>query len=243
MNLIIDIGNTQYKVCVFDNDEVIYHTYLDELNKIFIDDLMSQYTISQAIYSDTRGVNEKLFEDMFANTVPIISLKHTTKLPVKLEYNTPETLGKDRIAGVVGAFSIFPNEPCLVIDIGTALTIDFIAENAVFKGGIISPGPEIRFRALHQFTGKLPLLKPTNEVSDLGYSTKTAIQFGVQNGLAHEINGYISRFKQQYHHLKIILTGGYAYLFDKKINYPIFADSFLVPKGLNRILVYNELQK
>jgi type III pantothenate kinase len=242
MNLTIDIGNTQFKVCVFQNTEIVYHTYLSNFSHSFLNKLIDEYQINKVIYSDTRGIDKIQFANIFPKQLQLIELTHKTLLPIKIEYETPETLGKDRIAGAVGATELFSGHPCLIIDIGTALTIDLINENGIFKGGIISPGPELRYRSLHEFTGKLPKIEATDNTNLLGNSTQTAIQSGVQNGIVHEINGYISRLLVQYPELKIILTGGYVFLFERKINYPIFADSFLVPKGLNRILIYNELQ-
>jgi type III pantothenate kinase len=241
MNLIIDIGNTQYKICVFNNFDIVYHTIVESIDKLNLSNIISEYKIKNVIYSDTRGVDHLKLLQLLPSGLRVVELNHNTPLPIKIEYTTPETLGKDRIAGAVEAANQFKNLPCLVIDIGTALTIDFIDENNTFKGGNISPGPELRYRALHEFTGKLPRVQSHENVSLLGNSTQTAIQSGVQNGILFEINGYILRLKEQYPEIKIILTGGFAFLFDKKINYPIFADSFLVPKGLNRILKYNEL--
>ncbi|MDA3893722.1 MAG: type III pantothenate kinase [Salinivirgaceae bacterium] len=242
MNLVIDIGNTQYKVCVFDNQELVFHAYVNDFSNAFFSKLKTDFPIKKAIYSDTRGVKKTDLLKVFADQIPVLELTQNTPLPITINYSTPETLGKDRIAGAVGASFLFSGLPCLIIDIGTALTIDFINEEATFEGGIISPGPEMRFKSLHEFTGKLPLVEAAEYTNLIGHSTQTAIQCGVQNGIVHEINEYISRFMEQYPQLKIILTGGYAFLFDKKINYAIFADSFLVPKGLNRILIYNELQ-
>lgn len=240
MNLIIDIGNTQFKVCVFQNLEIVFHTYVSEIKQEFIEKLVEEYAIKSMIYSDTRGINKSDFIKILPKELPLVELTDKTKLPIKIEYETPHTLGKDRIASAVAASVLFNGYPCLIIDVGTALTIDFVDKESVFKGGVISPGPEMRFKALHEFTGKLPLEKPIESTKLLGHSTQTAIQYGVQNGILYEINEYISRFKEQYSELRVILTGGYAFLFEKKINYPIFADSFLVPKGLNRILIYNE---
>lgn len=241
MNLVIDIGNTQYKICVFNNFEIVYHTVVESIDKFDLTKIVNEYRVKRAIYSDTRGIDHQKLLQIVPPDVKLIELNHHTPLPIKIEYTTPKTLGKDRIAAAVEAANQFKNFPCLVIDIGTALTIDFIDGNNTFKGGNISPGPELRYRALHEFTGKLPKVQPTENCELLGNSTQTAIQSGVQNGIIFEINGYILRLKEQYPEIKIILTGGFAFLFDKKINYPIFADSFLVPKGLNRILNYNEL--
>ncbi|MBI9067813.1 MAG: type III pantothenate kinase [Salinivirgaceae bacterium] len=240
MNLVLDIGNTQFKICVFNKQKIEFHSFFKELSKDTISSLIKEYAITKAIYSDTRGLKQEKINELFSSNIPLIELCHTTPIPIKLNYTTPETLGKDRIAGAVASYELFKGLPILVIDIGTAITIDFINEFGVFEGGIISPGPELRYKALHQFTGKLPLLECVEKTDIIGKSTKTAIESGVQNGILFEVNEYILTFYKQYNKLKIVLTGGYAYLFDKKIKYPIFADSFLIPKGLNRILNYND---
>lgn len=239
MNLVIDIGNTQYKICVFHYQEMVFHSYYQKLDAQLIQNLIAEHHITKGIYSDTRGINQVQFYQLFPKNFPITELSHETSLPLKLDYETPLTLGKDRIAGAVGARTQFPEQPVLVIDIGTAITIDFVSADGIFQGGIISPGPELRYKALHQFTGKLPLLEPVENASIIGKSTKSSIEAGVQNGILYEISGYISHYINTHANLKILTTGGYSYLFDNKINYPIFADSFLIPKGLNQILNHN----
>jgi type III pantothenate kinase len=240
MNLIIDIGNTQYKICIFDKYDMIYNTYTDTLSKKFIAEIVDKYKIKKAIYSDTRGVDKNELLKKIPQSISVLELTQNTKLPIDIEYKTIQTLGKDRIAGAVAADGIFKNYPCLIIDIGTAITIDFVTDKGVFKGGAISPGPIMRYKALNNYTGKLPLVDYTEDVMFLGDSTTTSIQSGVQNGILYEINGHISRFKEKYPELKIIITGGYAFLFETKINYRIFANPFVIPDGLNRILIYNE---
>jgi type III pantothenate kinase len=239
MNLTVDIGNTQFKVCIFNNDNLIFHLYLKNLTQGTAAQLISEYNIKNVIFSDTRGVNKQDFFKLFPKNLKILELTHQIPLPLQIDYQTPETLGKDRIASAVYAADKFAGLNCLVIDIGTAVTIDYITSDGIFKGGIISPGPEIRYRALHDYTGKLPLLEPVEDVKNTGNSTTQAIQSGVQNGILYEINGYISRFIKENSNNKIIITGGYAFLFEKKIKYPIFVNSFVVPQGLNKILIYN----
>ncbi len=239
MNLTVDIGNTQFKICIFDNDKLIYHLYLKKFTRDTVEQLTKEYNIDYVIFSDTRNVNKKEFLSLFPEKLQIIELTNQMPLPVKIDYQTPETLGKDRIAGAVYAADKFPGVNCMLIDIGTAITIDYIDAEGAFKGGIISPGPETRYRALHDYTGKLPMLEPVEDVNFIGNSTTSAIQSGVQNGILYEINGYISRFIKENNNTKIIITGGYAFLFEKKIKYPIFVNSFVVPQGLNKILMYN----
>jgi type III pantothenate kinase len=240
MNLVIDVGNTQFKVCVFNGAVLEFHAQYQELSALLLSNLIEEYKLTKGIFSDTRGITAVELRKLLPAGFPLMELDHHTPLPIKINYTTPHTLGKDRIAGAVAAHDTFFGNPLLIIDIGTAITIDFVSSSGIFEGGIISPGPELRYKSLHAFTGKLPLLKPTEEVASIGNSTKTAIESGVQNGILFEINGYILRFMEQYPSLKTVITGGYSNLFDKKIKYPIFADSFLIPRGLNRILIYNE---
>jgi type III pantothenate kinase len=237
-NLVIDIGNTQFKLCVFQNQELSYHAYYNSLEPVLLLSLISEFQIERGIFSDTRGIETDFLSKLLPDHFELMELSYKTPLPIELNYETPETLGKDRIAGAVGGFVQFPQTPLLIVDIGTAITIDFISADGVFQGGIISPGPATRYKALHQFTGKLPLLEPINEPPLIGKSTTGSIQAGVQQGILHEINGYINQYQKIHPSIKVVLTGGYAYLFDKKINFPVYSDAFLIPKGLNHIAHY-----
>ncbi len=244
MNLVFDIGNTQYKVSIFDNKgNILQHFYYKELSEQTINQLIKEYNISDVIFSDTRGEDISKIQSWFPKQIKSVILTHQTPLPISINYQTPNTLGKDRIAAAVGAYKLFPSQNNLIIDIGTAITIDFLSATNTFEGGIISPGQELRFRALNEFTGKLPLVQPTDEQKIIGKNTTEAIQQGVQNGIIFEINEYICRYKQKYDNINVIITGGYSYLFEKKINYPIFAELFLVSIGLNTILNYIKTQK
>jgi len=239
MNLVIDIGNTQVKLCVFNKNEIIYHAYFKNLDSKIFSKLIAEFEVDKGIFSDTRGLEINLLKKMLPPQFNLLELTYKTPLPIKIDYKTPQSLGKDRIAGAVGAWEQHPNTPLLIIDIGTAITIDYVSSNGTFQGGIISPGPEMRFKALHQFTGKLPLLEPIENVELIGNTTSTSIQSGVQNGILYEIKGYIEQYRKNNNEIKIVLTGGFSYLFENKINYPIFADSLLVPKGLNSIINYS----
>ncbi len=154
-------------------------------------------------------------------------------------YKTPETLGKDRIAAAVGGFDLYPDTNLLIIDAGTAITYDIVNDKHQFLGGNISPGIEMRFKALHQFTGKLPLVKQQNFGKLYGTSTEEAIRAGVQNGVVFEIDKAIDTFKEFYKNLKVIITGGDAEFFDKKLKNSFFVNFNLTALGLNRILEYN----
>jgi len=166
-------------------------------------------------------------------------LTHETPLPIENKYHTPETLGKDRLAAVVGAAFLMPNFDVLVVDAGTAITFDFIDAKKNYLGGNIDAGLELRLKALHTFTKKLPLVKPVKEVPLLASDTEMALAAGVLNGIIFEIDSYIDTLKIEYPRLSTFLTGGSSIFFEKKLKNSIFAEKNLVLIGLNYILQYN----
>ena len=194
--------------------------------------------IDACIMSSTRKVWPGLKKILDDRNILFVLLKHTLDLPLKLAYQTPETLGLDRIAAAAGAIAVFPGQAVLVVDMGTAITFDFVDASGVFLGGNISPGMDIRFKALERFTDNLPLVGFDEDVDFFGRSTEEAISAGVQAGIYFEVIGYINTLKNKYNGLKIILTGGGAQYFVKKLKKTIFVDPNLVLKGLNIILDY-----
>ena len=177
--------------------------------------------------------------DLLVSNIPFVHiLSGKSKFPFSIEYETPETLGADRIAGVAGAYSLFPDENILVIDAGTAITYDFLL-NKKYTGGNIAPGLEMRFRALHKFTGRLPILSIGENYSSPGTNTHDAILAGVINGSIYEINEYIRTFEKKHKNGKIILAGGDSeFLKDKLIRKVTYMPEIVID-GLNYILEYN----
>jgi type III pantothenate kinase len=173
-----------------------------------------------------------------------IELDHSTPIPLENSYRTPETLGYDRIAAAVGAYTIYPGKNVLVIDAGTAITYDIVTSEGTFVGGNISPGLDIRFKSLNKYTNRLPQLeRPGEKPGLLGSSTSEAIQSGIVNGLLFEVDGFIEAFKGKYAKLQVVLTGGDAKYFEGKLKSSIFVDLNLNLIGLNRILEHNAAQK
>ena len=162
----------------------------------------------------------------------------TTPIPLGNDYHTPTTLGADRLAAAVGAHALYPDRDVMIVDFGTAITIDYV-EDGAFKGGNISPGVTTRFRALADYTAKLPLCTATDEVLSYGRTTSEAIEQGVMRGVEQEIEGYVERFLLKNREKCIIFTGGDAKYFVKRIKFAIFADCEPVVYGLSRILDYN----
>lgn len=237
MNLAIDIGNTFIKLAVFQGSKIIYTTNEKELTDSLISNLYTKYSIVKGIASSVLA-NEGSLKLLKKHN--ILDLKHNTPLPLQINYKTPHTLGLDRVAAVVGAKVLTENN-FLVIDMGTCITYDYVNDKNEYLGGAISPGFNMRFKALNTFTGKLPLIKyDENKLNLIGNSTESSIVSGVYNGLKNEILGVINQYIEQYNNVKIVVTGGDRNLFDLEPKNRIFADEFLVLKGLNEILKYNE---
>jgi type III pantothenate kinase len=238
MNLIFDIGNSSTKMAVFDGKKKIASFRTKEFSFEKLHKKMSQYQIDKAIVCSVRDVPEYIIDLMAANYPLVHVLSHNSKLPFKIDYETPETLGPDRIAAIAGAYEKFPGKHVLVIDAGSAITYDLLAGKS-YKGGNISPGLTMRFRALNRFTGKLPLVAPSENYTSPGRSTKDAITAGVITGITFEINEYIRTFEEKHKNIKIILTGGDSGFLVDKISYQVTHVPDIVIDGLNYVLEYN----
>jgi type III pantothenate kinase len=238
MNLIVDIGNTSTKLAVFDGKLKLSQSRINELSCDELEKELRGFKIQNAIVSSVKSL-PPFISDIFFSNIPFVHvLSHKSVLPFKIEYTTPETLGSDRIAAVAGAFSLFPGMEVLVIDAGTALTFDFLSSDS-YKGGTISPGLSMRFRALNKFTDRLPLVPTTDNYSFPGRNTIDAIAAGVITGVTYEINEYIRTFENKHTDFKVILTGGDSEFLKNKINYHITYVPDIVIDGLNYILEYN----
>lgn len=234
---VVDAGNTRIKVVDFENGDVVSQAFfaIEDKEKIKSNLFLKKDTIS--ILSSVLGEEErKWIVDLLE---PNVILSNKTPLPITLDtYKTPETLGADRIANAVAANFYSKDLNSLVIDIGTCIKFDFV-QNGKFLGGSISPGYAMRLKAMHEFTGALPLLELEDNSPLVGDSTKYAMMSGVINGIHAEIEGFIGLYTQQYQPLTIFLTGGDMKRFDKELKNSIFADCNLTVKGLYLILKHN----
>jgi len=240
VNLVIDIGNTVAKVAIFNDNSLVEVFRSSNLYLDCLPEILTKFQIRQGILASVIDLSQKITEQLDALSFPLIRLNIDTQLPIKNLYRTPETLGNDRLASVIGANDICPEKDILVIDAGTCITYDFIDAKGRYLGGNISPGKTMRFKAMHKFTGKLPLIDEKGIRHSLGEDTETAIREGVLRGMEFEIQGYIDFLKKDYPELLVFLTGGDGFLFETNLKNLIFADNFLVLKGLNRILNYND---
>ncbi|PWH85936.1 type III pantothenate kinase [Brumimicrobium oceani] len=234
---VVDAGNTRVKVIDFENGEVLSQVFISIEEKEKIKSIISSKKEVTSILSSV--LNEEMRNWIADLLQPNVVLSNQTPLPIRIDtYRTPQTLGADRIANAVAANHYSKTTNSLVIDIGTCIKFDFVQEGK-FIGGSISPGYGMRLKAMHEFTGGLPLLELEEQSQLIGDSTKNAMMSGVLNGIQAEIEGFINQYNQQYQPLTIFLTGGDLKRFDKELKNSIFADDYLTVKGLYLILKHN----
>ena len=239
MKLIIDIGNTRAKVFAFEGGNIVEHFATDhKLTGVL--EFAKRMGCRQGIYSSVARIPEEGRRVLESLPFAIRQLTGETPVPVGILYHTTETLGADRIAAIVGARTLMPEGDLLVIDTGTCITFDFLDSDNHYLGGNISPGLGLRLRAMHEHTALLPLIEGEGETPELGYDTATALRSCVVWGMKYEIEGYIRRFRRKYPHVSVFLTGGDTKKLGISTKSSIFADDFIVPRGLNTILDYNE---
>ncbi len=238
MNLIVDIGNTSTKLAVFKGNKKISSARINDLSCEEFEQKLTDKRLEKVIVSSVKRLPH-FVTDLLVSHIPFVHiLSHKSKLPFSINYQTPETLGTDRIAGVAGAYNLFPGDDILIVDAGTAITYDFL-NGTKYKGGNISPGIEMRFKALHKFTSRLPILSLREHYSSPGVNTHDAILAGVINGSIYEINEYIRTFEKKHKKSRIILAGGDSeFLKDKLIRKVTYMPEIVID-GLNYILEYN----
>jgi type III pantothenate kinase len=239
VSLCFDIGNTVIKAAVFDNNRELLFRTIDQGEFSVVPGIIEKNHVQAAIISSVSVIPEELTKILITHLRHVIVLSHNTKVPIENCYETRETLGKDRLAAVAGANYLYPDSDLLVIDAGTAITYDIVNRGGQYLGGNIAPGIRMRFKALHHFTSKLPLVDVEDNFPLYGTNTHDAILSGVLQGIICEVDGTIDRFRQLYPNLKVLFTGGNAKFFDGKLKNVIFVVENLVMIGLHRILEYN----
>ncbi len=239
MNLVIDIGNTLAKAAVMNGSQIVETFCAKCLGELPLRDIVERYTVERSILSTTRGggVEAQLrVEEVVGHC---LLFDQSVKVPLEVEY-VRASLGCDRLAAAVGAYAQYGGQADLmVVDFGTAITIDFVSADGCFEGGFISPGLSTRLRSLHDYTATLPLCTPDQATEGVAKSTNEAIAGGVINGITHEIEGYISKRSEKKRELLVIFSGGDSIFFDKRIKNAIFADRDILFRGLVTILDYN----
>lgn len=237
-SLVIDQGNTSTKVALFEDGVMLQFQRLPSFTVDAVAQIASEHSVDASILSTVVALPPSFLAALRDSLPGFLLLEAGTPLPIENLYATPETLGRDRLAVCVGANYLKPDANLLVIDAGTAVTYDIVNARNQYVGGNISPGLEMRARALHDYTSKLPKVELPVEVPLCGTTTENALQSGVLMGLVYEIDGCIDSFSMVYPDLSVFLTGGSAFYFERRLKNAIFANDNLLMVGLNRILTF-----
>ncbi len=238
--LCFDFGNTRLKCAVFDDGTLRDVIILQDDNPETIDNLVKQFHPSKSILSSVINHNPEV-ENILNGSTRFHKLDAKSKLPVTTPVGKPETIGADRLALVVAAVYLHPDRHNLVIGLGSCITYNFVNKFSEFLGGGISPGLEMRFKAVHEFTAKLPLIKPDPNFPLIGYDTRTNILSGVILGMCREIEGITDEYALKYSNFNVLLTGGDMTFFAPHLKKKIFADPYLIFKGLYAISEINNV--
>jgi type III pantothenate kinase len=238
LNLIIDIGNTRVKAALFNGDDLIeikFYNFPAELLK----DTNFVRKAKQALIGTVVSEQESFCRNLNV-ILPTTVFGSHSKIPLMNLYQSVSTLGSDRLAASVGAYHFYPDAHVLVIDAGTCIKYNFTNSKNEYLGGAISPGIQMKFKALNHFTSKLPLVDADFSYTELiGYNTQNSLLSGVLNGSVAEIDGMIDQYKLRFTDTICVLTGGDSEYLAKRLKNTIFAHQNLVLKGLNNILNYN----
>lgn len=251
MNLCIDQGNSRTKVALMtDEGKMINHFIYKSFSSAEVERLFELYDITDSIISSVVNIEAAVVNTLNRRSQHFVLFDHNTPVPIDNKYDTPATLGQDRLAAAVGAKHLCPNENLLIIDAGSAITYDFVSAKGEYLGGNIAPGLKMRFTMLHRMTKKLPLVEvDENELIPLfGKNTRDAISAGVIRGVAYEVKGYMRTLHEKMPHFQTFLTGGHApYILNnvrtsRNEKREIHYEKHLVLLGLNEILVHNKLK-
>ncbi len=236
LKLIIDIGNSSTKLALFSEKKMLTSIAVKSILSNAINDFCQNHKITSSIFSTVRMLSKE--EKKILGSLKCIELNYNTPLPIKSNYKS--NIGSDRIAAVIGASFLYPNKDIWILDSGTCLTMDFIDKNNIYHGGRITLGLNMRYKALNQFTSKLPLLSMQKTSFFKGDNTESSIISGVQQGILSEVRELISDYRKQNNDFIVVLTGGDYLFFEKELKSSIFAHPYLVLKGLNEILDFND---
>ena len=239
MLLAIDIGNTKIKAAVFEQTALTEKfVFTPKEAAQGIKNIFIKYPkLTQSIVSTVGKEENELLLWLKAHS-QLTAVSHSTAFPFINGYATPATLGIDRMVLAAGAVMQYPHSHRLVIDAGTCITYDFIDAQDNYLGGAISPGLQLRYAAMHNFTAKLPLLYPETPQNYIGNTTKESMHSGVVNGVLHEVEGFIKQYDKEYQPLTVILTGGSANFLAKRLKNTIFANSNFLLESLNLLHQY-----
>jgi type III pantothenate kinase len=237
-SICFDFGNTRMKAAIFNNHELLEVVVLNDGSLVEMEVLLDKFKPLKTILSSVIH-HDKNIELLLAQKSKFHLLGPSTIINFTTPVGKPETIGADRLALVAAAVDLYPNQHNLIISLGTCITYNFVSNEHAFLGGSISPGTQMRFRAMHEQTALLPLIQPSSEFSLVGYDTKTNLLSGVILGIAAEIDGIIAAYEEKYANFNVLLTGGDICYFVPHLKKRIFADPNLIFKGLYAICEKN----
>jgi type III pantothenate kinase len=239
MVLVLDLGNTNVKIAVFELDKLLFKKTLEYSEwKKELENIFKKFSEIKNIVASS-VTNRQEFDGLYLpKDIKIHHILASSTFPFQNLYKTPETLGIDRMVLAAGAVLKYPNQDCLIIDAGTCITYDFITKDNHYLGGAISPGLLLRYKALNNYTARLPLLELEMPDYEIGDCTKNAIHSGVVNGVLYEIDGHIQTFSSNKENFIIILTGGDALFLAKRLKNTIFANSNFLLESLSQTFQY-----
>ncbi len=226
-----DFGNTRLKAAIFVNENFSEEIVLPDDETATIEKLLTDHAPQKTILSSVIEHNADI-ENVLAAKTAFHKLSHLTKANFTTPVGKPETIGADRLALSAAAVHFYPGKNNLVVALGSCITYNFINQYHEFIGGSISPGMEMRFKAMQVFTAKLPLVQKEWNFPLIGYDTKTNMQSGVIAGITYEIDGFISEYARKYSNFNAVLTGGDTSYFAGQLKNRIFADPYFLFKGL-----------
>ena len=241
--LVIDFGNTLQKLAVFEGKQMSSRVTFQGLEEAGLKNYLKEKGPFNAIILSSVASHSPEIHKILASNALLVILDEKTLLPIANLYETPETLGNDRLAAAVGANALFRGKNVLSIDAGTCITYDFLTKNGEYLGGGISPGIRMRFRAMNAFTGRLPMVEPEDFESLIGTNTRDSLLSGVINGVCEEIKGTIGLYMKQYGEITTVITGGDHEFLHNKLKINIFAVPDLVLLGLNEILDGHDMER
>jgi type III pantothenate kinase len=236
--LCLDFGNTRKKAAVFHKSKMKESVMMADDSIETIQSLLNRVHPKKSILSSVINHNP-VIEELLSAQTQFHKLNHLSKLPFTTPVGKPDTIGADRLALAAAAVKFYPKKNNLVIGLGTCVTYNFINKYHEFLGGAISPGMEMRLKSMNQFTAKLPLIAPDNNVPLIGYDTRTNILTGVILGMSKEIDGFIDAYKEKFRNFNVLLTGGDLVYLTPHLKNKIFADADWIFKGLYAISEVN----
>ncbi len=238
MNLVLDFGNTRFKAGLFKASELVEQQSFYSIAEL-LQYIKGLNSVQHCLIGSVTGDHAEVL-DFCSKKFETSLFKADTKTPLKNLYKSALTLGSDRIAAAVGAYSFFPAQNVLSIDAGTCIKYNFVNANNEYLGGAISPGIPMRLKAMNHFTHALPLVETDKNYEKLtGQNTQESLLSGALVGATCEVDAMVERYQAQHKNLQVVFCGGDSDYLCKQVKNRFFANQHLILYGLNTILNFN----